>query len=197
MCLLDFLFKDAPPTVRKTGKKQKRKVEGRQSKAKPSGLHTFTIQKSYCCPAWPIIRDAMHRYSIPVANYSEHTLEISGAELYSIPTKESAYATLPIATEATFSVPKSQAKWAEYLLWSTGRLIVTRGNIDKRNQQLGERRQGVMPMPWDADASTQRIAKLASKPSDGPWIEKTCKAGLSMWQEAKLNADKAKRGKRK
>ncbi len=197
MCLLDFLFKDAPAMVRKTGKNQRRKVEARQPKVKPAGLHTFTIQKAYCCPAWPIIRDAMHRYSIPVSDYTERTINVNGAELSKIPHKELAYADVPFACEATFSVPNSQAKWAEYLLWSTGRLIVTGGNIDRRNQQLGERRAGVMPMPWDADASTQRVAKLASKPSAGPWLEKTCRAGLSMWQEAKLSADKAKKGKRK
>lgn len=197
MCLLDFLFEDAPAMVRKTDKKQQRKVQGKQSKVAPTGLHTFTVQKAYCCPAWPIIRDAMLRYSIPVHDYSERTVTIGTDELLRIPAQEALYRDVPSACEATFSVPAAQAKWAEYLLWSTGRLIVTGGNIDKRNEKWGERREGVMPLPWDAEASIKRAVKIANKPTDGPWLEKDCKQGQVLWAEAKLNADKVRKGKRK
>lgn len=195
MCFLDWLTNPAPQFVRKTGKQQRRKVEG--AKQKVTGMHTFTIHKAYCCPAWPIVSQALQRYHIPITGYEESTVAISSDELFNIPAKEALYKEIPAAAQATFSVPKQQAAWAEYLLWSTGRLIVVAGNISKRNQVLGERRAGVMPLPWHADASAKQVVKIANRPSTGPWLESECKAGQLLWKEAKLAADKAKKGKRR
>lgn len=200
MCLLDFLFNDPPQFVRKP----KQPKRSKRPKAKVTGTHTFVVQKPFCCPAEAIIRNALEPYGIPLTNYSEQIVESKdmkkrmeienrtqenlkyGPVLFEIYKRK--------AIEATFTVPKAQAFWAEYLMESTGRLIVVDGKIDKRNRQWGERRDGVMPVAADADKGRMyaRAKSGIKKPDAIAWIEPDCTKKLEIISKAE-----AKKGKKK
>lgn len=201
MCLLDFLFNDAPQFVRKP----KQPKRGKQPKAKVTGTHTFVVQKPFCCPAEAIIRNALEAYGVPLTNYSEQIVESKdmakrmqierrtqenlkyGPVLFEIYKRK--------AIEATFTVPAAQAFFAEYLMESTGRLIVVGGKVDKRNRQWGEQRDGIMPVASDA-AKGRMYARSKSgikQPDAAAWIEPTCTKQLEIISKA----EQAKKGKKR
>lgn len=205
MCFLDKWFAPAPQFVRKP--KQPKRGNG---KPKPTGTHTFTVQKAYCCPAEPLIRNALEPFGVPISNYSEQAVKVSMLASARIKHKEPDYAHLPVAQQATFSVRKGQAEWAESLLWATGRLIVVGGNINKRNEAWGKQRNGAMPIAWDAHAgrmyarskapATQNDTDTpyAAPPPGEPWIEPGCSKALEVWSKTnKLVKDKKTKEKRK
>lgn len=177
----------------------------RRGRPRPSGLHTFTVQKPYCTPCRDILYTALEPYGIPINAFSERTTYrsiTSLAKLWKIELRTfenlkfgpAAPGYLPYAMEAKFSVPKAQASWAEYLIESTGRLCVTGGRINAKNREWGDRRLGKMPVPWDKSAGIQyaRSSRLTPPEDDRPWIESSCSAGKALWQEVNLRVKKAR-----
>lgn len=126
--------------------------------------HQFVVQKAYCVPAKSIIMDALTPYQIPVYGYDE------GVKMVRMRTvlkagriRDVEFLMMPMVQEATFSVPARRAEWAEYLLESTGRLVIVSGRVNPKNEIWGRRRNGKMPKPW--------------RQGDEPWIEPACKHG--------------------
>lgn len=201
MCLLDFLFNDPPQFVRKP----KQAKRSKQPKAKVTGTHTFTVQKAYCCPAEPLIRNALEPFGIPVTGFSEKVVNVGLLRHGQIKYKEEAYKNLPMAQEATFSVPAARAKQAEAWLWATGRIIVTDGNISKTAEAWGKQRNGSMPIAWDANAGRE-YARAKHPVADStpyapqrlgePWIEPGCTPALAVWSKTN-NLVKNGKGKKK
>ncbi len=201
MCFLDKFFAPAPQFVRKTDKRAKRKTT-KQVKVKPTGLHTFRVQKPFCCPAEAIIRNALEPYGIPMTSYSEQVVDSQdmqkrmqieyrtrenlkyGPVLFEIYKQK--------AMEATFTVPAAQASWAEYLMESTGRLIVVDGKVDKRNRRWGERRDGLMPVASDSEKGRMyaRMKAGIKKPNGAELIEPGCTKKLEILSKAQAKGKK-------
>lgn len=182
----------------------RRARKSRTPRQRPSGYHTFTVQKPFCAPCRDFVYTALEPYGIPVFNYSEKATGLSikdAAKLWKIELRTfenlkygpGAATFLPFAQQATFSVPKAQASWAEYLIESTGRLCVTGGRIDAKNRKWGDRRLGKMPTPWDKRAGVQYAQSRIQPPENGkPWIESSCSAGKKLWQEVNIRVKKAR-----
>lgn len=124
--MLDFLFGDRP--------QRRTPTANRRPSAK---LHSFTVQKPYCCPCRDIVMTALNTYGVKVHDYRESLewVEFNACEL-------------PAFHTATFKVSSRQASWAEYLLRRTQRLMITHGSVDGRNEAWAMKWEGKMPKPW-------------------------------------------------
>ncbi len=155
-------------------------------------LHQFTVQKPFCTPARGLVLTALNPYGVPIHGYRESLRVVSlrnaakllGVELRTFENLRYGML-LPLAIQARFSVPSAQAAWAEGLLWSTGRLVVTGGSFGSL-ADWGKRRGGRMPKPWNARGSWQysqtRQGTLQPPPDGQPWIEEGCHEGKEVWR---------------
>lgn len=123
--MLDFLFGD---------RQRRTPSNDRRPSAK---LHSFTVQKPYCCPCRDIVMTALDTYGIKVYDFMEHLdyVEFLGGKV-------------PAYHIATFKVSGKQASWAEYLLRRTRRLTIAKGSVDGRNEAWATKWEGKMPKPW-------------------------------------------------
>lgn len=151
-------------TPRKNSGKSATRKRKRRDHIPADATHQFVVQKAYCVPAKSIIMDALTPYQIPVCGYDEvvKTVRMRTAIKAAL-IRDPEFFTMPMAQEATFSVPARRAEWAEFLLESTGRLVITGGRVNAKNEEWGRRRNGRMPTPW--------------RQGDEPWVEADCKHG--------------------
>lgn len=174
------------------------------------GAHTLTVRKPYCCPASPIIRQALEPYGVKVLNISEdevrsntrdvaRMMKIEFKHFENLKYGPAAVFWLPLAIEAMVTVPKAQAGWAEYLIERTGRLMVVDGRVDRRNRKWADQHGGNMPTPWDENTAQKlraRDAEIQAKIKQGnPWIEPSCSKGLGIWGALNKAAGAAKQKK--
>lgn len=172
--------------------KPKRREWRRRGPARTDqGMHEFTVQKPYCSPARGVILAALENYGPSVHDYQEYTREASLGHMFDlakIPGDDGLAdalnrMTVPMVQEAKFKVPRQIAGWAEYLMWSSGNLVVVGGVVDPKNRERGLRRRGRMPTPW------------YPRPGEAA-IEPGCKEGHAAWQRAAALIEQAKKGRR-
>jgi hypothetical protein len=149
--------------------------------------HTFTVQKPFCCPCSPKIKQALTPYGVKIIKIGEDKLCFVSVKDFSqmmrIEFKRfdnlrygpgMLFASLPIAMQCTVTVYKSQAEWAEYLIERTKRICVISGGINSKNRDWANKHNGNMPKPW---------------------VEKSCESGNSMWEQVSQIMKDAKEGK--
>lgn len=182
-------------------------------------LHHFVVQKPFCAPCRDLLLTALNPYGIPVHNFSERVtktsikdlakrLRIEASTLENVKYGPGFIGYLPMAMECEFDVSAKQASWAEYLIESTNRLIVVSGSVNRKNRQWGNRRNGKMPVAWDAvrwktyserkqgNAASDVVAdgRMVMMGKDGePWIEEQCTQGRELWKTIMKAAEKGKR----
>lgn len=165
----------------------------------PDMLHTFTVEKPFCCPPDQIIMAALHPVGIPIFNmksWVESTAIETMAKRMKIEVKTFenlkfgplAPGFLPMAFRATFSVPKTRANHAEYLLLSTQRLIVINGSVNAKNEKWAAQRNGRMPRASDparGEAYALRAQAENGKLSSPrqPAYESTCDQAKELWAQ--------------
>lgn len=150
-------------------------------------VHTFTVQKPFCCPASPLIMQALEPYGVKiVAMGQDRRVNISTAnyaQLAKIELKRMenlkygpiAVVWLPLAIECDVTVRESQAEWAEYLIERSKRMCVIKGRINKQNRDWANRHDGEMPKPW---------------------LETSCSEGKNVWgQVSAIKKGQVKNGK--
>lgn len=151
-------------------------------------VHTFTVQKPYCCPAAPLIRRALETYGVKIINLGADSNVMLDPRDFLTQAKmrspNEPWATgligtamLPLAVQCKVTVRKSQAEWAEYLLERTKRLYVIGGRINSKNRDWADRHNGKMPRPW--------IEKSCSE-GNGIWSQV---AGIQKAQESEANGE--------
>lgn len=179
---------------------------------RPSDLHTFVVEKPFCCPADEIVAAALHPIGIPVLNlksWIENQALSTFAERMKIEVRTfenlkygpMAPGFLPMAIRASFSVPKSRANQAEYWLWRTRRLIVIDGEINPRNKVAAIKHNGKMPRASDpskglayARALQAYASGSAEKPTmQAPMLESSCKQAQELWAQVHALAKKKKK----
>jgi hypothetical protein len=123
----------------------------------------FDVQKAYCTPARGVILQALSPYGVPCEVGKERVVvkDKSSQKLRKVERAEfiagrETGISQAFATEATVKVPAQQARWAEYLLERTGRLVVVRGGIDSRNRDWADQHGGIMPRPWVEEGCTDK-----------------------------------------
>ena len=183
------LFEDSPQRVsRPKTRKQYR----------PDELHTFMVEKPFCCPPNELIEAALHPVGIPVfelKSWIENMALDTFAKRMKIEMKTFenlkygglAPGYLPMAFRATFKVPKTRANQAEYLMLSTQRLIVIDGMVNHKNEAWAARRGGKMPRASDpqrgrAYAMRQQDANYKYMPPS-PAYESACIQAKELWAQ--------------
>lgn len=152
---------------------------------------TLTVAKPYCTPARSIITGALNPYGVKVHSINEHCKLVSLRDFarrmkVELRTHENlkygaaAPGFLPSAWVAQVTVNESAAAWAEYLLLRTGLLYVPGQYVNRRNEQWAEKHGGAMPPQWN---------------NEQPWIELSCKGGVTAWTAARQAIKDAQRGK--
>lgn len=189
------MFKDSPqqPRQRKTYNE--------------SELHTFVIEKPFCCPADQIVTAALHPIGIPIFNmktWIEQQSLATMAERMKIELKTFenlkygpfSPGFLPMACRARFQVPKTRANQAEYWLWRTRRVIVVGGEINPRNRVSAIKHNGKMPRASDPSTGTAYALYLQGKPTNqAPMLESSCQQARELWDQVNKMAKQAKPGK--
>ena len=137
-------------------------------------VHTFTVQKPFCCGPRQLIIQALQPYGVKIVSLGhDERVNISikdYAQLAKIELKRMenlrygpmAVMWLPMAMQCTVTVRKSQAEWAEYLIERSKRMCVVKGGINSKNRDWANRHDGQMPRPW---------------------VEKSCSEGNSIWKQ--------------
>lgn len=137
-------------------------------------VHTFTVQKPFCCGPRQLIMQALEPYGVKIISLGEdQRVNVSVkdyAQIAKIELKRMenlrygpmAVMWLPMAMQCTVTVRKSQAEWAEYLIERSKRMCVVKGGINSKNRDWANRHDGKMPRPW---------------------VEKSCSEGNSIWKQ--------------
>lgn len=174
-------------------------------------LHTFVIEKPFCCPPDEIVMAALHPIGIPVFEMTcwvEQQSLKSFAERMKIEMKTFenlrfgpfAPGFLPMACRAKFKVPKTRANQAEYWLWRTRRVIVVGGEVNPRNRVSAIAHNGKMPRasdPSKGQAYARALQAYAtaspSQPTiQSPMLESSCKQAQELWGQVNQMAQAAK-----
>lgn len=137
-------------------------------------VHTFTVQKPFCCGPRQLIIQALEPYGVKIVSLGpDEQVNISikdYAQLVRIEAKRMEnlrygpmiVMCLPLAMQCTVTVKKAQAEWAEYLIERSKRMCVVKGGINSKNRDWANRHDGQMPRPW---------------------VEKSCSEGNSIWRQ--------------
>ena len=174
---------------------QERRLGGRIS-GWDGTLHEFVVQKPYCAPCRKRVFTALNPYGIPVFRYEEWEDTISimdAAAIWKIELKTfenlkygpAGIGFLPMAQAARFNVPANRARWAYYLLRSSGLLAVVKG--DKREWQ-SDSAADHLPTAWDKTAGIKAAVNLEFSPLVPPgagkaWIESGCDSANELWKQ--------------
>lgn len=166
---------------------------------KDSELHTFVVEKPFCCPPNEIIEAALYPVGIPifqmhawVENMAVSTLakrmKIEAKTFENLKFGLLAPGFLPMAFRARFKVPKTRANHAEYLLLSTQRLIVIGGSVNAKNEEWAARRNGRMPRASDPErgrvyAMRQQDEGTKYVPPRQPAYEGSCEQAKELWAQ--------------
>lgn len=151
-----------------------------------TATRTIAVAKPYCFPARNIITGALQPYGVKVHAIREEVIRVSLLDFARRMRVElrtwdnlrygpAALVFLPMAIHARVTVNEPAAAWAEYLLLRTGKLYVPGAYVDPRNAAWAARHGGRMPPQWNEGK---------------PWIEASCKEGISAWQPVKATASK-------
>lgn len=137
-------------------------------------VHTFTVQKPFCCGPRQLVMQALEPYgvkilslgpdervNISVTNYAQ-LAKIELKRMENLRYGPMAVMWLPMAMQCTVTVKKSQAEWAEYLIERSKRMCVVGGRINSKNRDWANAHDGQMPRPW---------------------VEKSCSEGNSLWSQ--------------
>lgn len=176
-----------------------------------SELHTFVVEKPFCCPPDEIVTAALHPIGVPVFNLTswveqqslKHFAERMKIEMRTFENLQYgpfAPGFLPMAFRAKFQVPKSRANQAEYWLWRTRRVIVVGGEVNPRNRVSAVRHNGKMPRasdPSKGQAYARALQAYAStsptQPTlQAPMLESSCKQAQELWNQVNRMAQGAK-----
>lgn len=140
-----------------------------------TATRTITVAKPFCTPCRHIVTGTLSPYGVRVYSYSEAARMANPLTVLRMTTKIAGDAglnlpnALPIAQVAHVTVSEAAAAWAEYLLLRTGQLYRVGGYINRRNEVWAARHGGRMPPAWNEGR---------------PWIEKSCKDGITAWKIA-------------
>lgn len=173
-------------------------------------LHEFVVQKPFCSPCRSNVYTALQPYGVPIFDYEEWEDSVSiahMAKLWKIELKTFenlkygpvGLAFLPMAQSAKFKVPANRARWAYYLLRSSGRLAVTGG---QQREWSNDSAADHLPRAWDMQAGVQaavaaEAAVLVPPGADKAWVETNCSKGNEIWKQVQEIRDRAKKGKSK
>lgn len=170
-------------------------------------LHTFVVEKPYCCPPREIILAALHPIGIPIYDLRQWSENISLATFaqrmkIELRTFENlqygplAPGFLPMSCRASFSVPAARANQAEYWLLRTQRLLIVKGAINPRNQLAADKHNGIMPRASDPKRGEAYARKREGNDPD-PRLESTCTQAHELWRQVNELAKQAKQPKEK
>ena len=169
-----------------------------------SELHTFVVEKPFCCPPDDIVYAALHPIGIPVfelkswvekqslKNFAER-MKIEMKTFENLQYGPFSPGFLPMAFRASFKVPKTRANQAEYWLWRTRRVIVVVGEVNQRNRVSAIAHNGKMPRASDPNSGQAYALYLQGKPTEQePMMESSCKQAQELWNQVNKMAQGAK-----